>query len=263
VTTAQPPAPAGDRPVALITGAARRVGRAVALAFARAGYDLVITYNTSADDADRTADDLRRAGARVKTGRLDLADLAAAESAGRELARTLPRLDALVHNASTYDQTPLATLTGADLLRHYTVHAAAPLLLSRELAPLLARSPLPGGGAIVAMADIHALGEHGLPRRDNFAAYAMSKAALVEMIRTLARELAPRVRANAIAPGVVAWPDAGHESDDATQTAYLKRVPLARPGTPEEAAAAVLFLAQGATYTTGQILRLDGGRSMV
>ncbi len=116
-----------------------------------------------------------------------------------------------------------------------------------------------GGGAVVAMADIHAM---GLPR-PAFSAYAMSKAALVEMVRSLARELAPRVRVNGVAPGVVAWPEQGYESESGAQAAYLKRVPLARAGAPEEAAAAVAWLAMDATYVTGQILRLDGGRSLM
>ncbi len=144
----------------------------------------------------------------------------------------------------------------------YRVNALAPLLLSKHLAPALARSTLPGGGAIVAMADIHAMGEHGLPRRE-FAAYAMSKAALVEMVRTLARDLAPRVRVNAVAPGVVAWPEKGHESDAAAQAEYLGKIPLARTGTPQDAAEAVRWLAFDARYITGQVIRLDGGRSLL
>ena len=101
----------------------------------------------------------------------------------------------------------------------------------------------------------------GRPRKD-FAAYSMSKAALVEMVRSLARDLAPHARAVGVAPGVVAWPDEGHESDDEAQQAYLKRVPLDRPGTPEDAAAMICWLALDATYVTGQIIPLDGGRSL-
>lgn len=169
----------------------------------------------------------------------------------------------LIHNASTYDRTPLDSLTADQALAAYRVNALAPLLLSAGLAPLLSRSNLRHGGAIVAMCDIHALGEHGLPRSRDFAAYAMSKAALAEMVRTLARELAPRVRVNGVAPGVAAWPDSGHESDAASQSAYLSRVPLARAGTAEEAAEVVRWLALDATYLTGEIIRVDGGRNML
>jgi pteridine reductase len=116
---------------------------------------------------------------------------------------------------------------------------------------------------MVAMCDIHALGEHGLPRSHEYLAYAMSKAALAEMVRSLARELAPRVRVNAVAPGVAAWPESGRESDKAAQQAYLSKVPLARAGTPEECAEVVRWLALEATYLTGEIIRFDGGRNML
>lgn len=251
-----------QRPVALVTGGARRVGRAVCLSLARAGCDVVLTFNRSAMDAERAAAEIREIGARAEAVELRLDDAAAVEEAASRIATLSPRWDVLVHNASAYEPSPLAGLTAGHTLRDYTINALAPLLLSCALAPALARSPLPGGGAIVAMADIHALGEHGLPRK-NFVSYAMSKAALVEMTRSLARELAPRIRVNAVAPGVVAWPESGHESDEPAQREYLARVPLGRAGTPEDAAEAVRWLALDAHYVTGQVLRLDGGRSML
>ncbi len=247
---------APSRPVVLITGGARRVGLASARAFARAGCDLIITYRESGDDAGAARDELSRLGASVRVERLDLGDLAAVEAWGGRMARELPRLDVLVHNASIYAPTPLGTLTGDDVMRFYRVNAAAPLLLSRHLSPRLAESPLAGGGAIVAMADMHVLGR---PRKD-FAAYAMAKAALVEMVRTLSRALAPRVRVNAVAPGVVAFPESGYESDAEAQREYVARVPLKRAGTPEDAAEAVRWLALDAHYITGEVVRVDGGR---
>lgn len=254
------------RPLALVTGAAKRVGRASALALARAGSDVMFTWHRRQSEAESTRGELLAAGAselRSVCSPLNLADLDEVESFASRLADTLASLDFLVLNASAYEPSPLATLTGSDLLHAYTVNAASNAILASRLAPLLSRSTRPGGGSIVAMADIHALGEHGVPRSRDFLAYAMSKAALAEMVRTLARELAPRVRVNAVAPGVVAWPESGHESDAATQQAYLSKVPLARAGTTEEAAEAVRWLAMDATYTTGQIIRIDGGRSMV
>jgi pteridine reductase len=113
-----------------------------------------------------------------------------------------------------------------------------------------------GGGSIVAMCDIHAMGR---PRKE-YLAYSMSKAALAEMVQTLARELAPRVRVNGVAPGVVVFAESGADADPAMQKAYLSRVPLGRSGTPEDAARAVRWLAMEATYVTGEIVRLDGGR---
>jgi pteridine reductase len=266
-----PPNPASHavrkhRPLALITGGARRIGRATTLALARAGCDAIITYNSSPAEADETLAEAVRLGASTNTSRtllLSLDNPDDLDSQATDLARTLPRLDILIHNASTYERTPLPSLTPKAALAAYHVNALAPLILSRHLAPLLAASESFCGGSIVAMCDIHALGEHGLPRTRDFVAYSMSKAALAEMVRSLARELAPRVRVNAVAPGVAAWPETGTESELAAQQAYLSRVPLARAGTPEECAEVVRWLALEATYLTGEIIRFDGGRNMV
>ncbi len=240
-----------DRPLALVTGGAKRVGRAICAELARAGCDVVLTYNTSESEAQQTARDLR-----ARALRLDLSDPDEVQRVGEKLARSAGRLDVLVHNASVYAPTPLHELSAEEAIRQYRVNALAPALLTRSLADALRASTRPGGGSIVALADIHAMGR---PRKD-FLAYSMSKAALIEMVRTLARELAPRVRVNAIAPGVVAWPEEGYESDRDAQDAYLRRVPLGRAGTPEDAANAVRWLALEATYVTGEVIRLDGGR---
>jgi pteridine reductase len=242
----------------MITGAARRVGLASATALAKAGCDLVITYLRSADEALAAAQGLSGLGADVRAERLDLNDLPGAEARAQRLARELPRLDVLVHNASVYAPTPLAGLTAEQLLENFRVHAAAPALLTRQLAPLLSRSPLPGGGAVVCMCDIHAMGR---PRKDHLA-YAMSKAALAELVRSLAVDLAPRVRVNGVAPGAVAFADSGQDADPEMQRKYIARTPLGRSGTPEEAAEAVRWLALDATFTTGEIVRVDGGRRL-
>ncbi|MCC6229119.1 MAG: SDR family oxidoreductase [Phycisphaerales bacterium] len=242
----------------MVTGAARRVGLSIATAFARAGCDLVLTYHNSVEDAKLAADALASGGIAVRLVRLNLADIESVSAIGSLLASELPRLDVLVHNASVYEPTPLESLTPQRANEAFRVNALAPLILTQNLAPRLAQSTLDGGGSVVAMGDIHAM---GLPRK-NHAAYAMSKAALIEMVRSLARELAPHVRVNAVAPGVVAWPDHGPESDELRQRAYLQRVPLARAGQPEDAAEAVRWLALEAKYVTGQIIRVDGGRSI-
>ena len=247
-----------DRPVVLVTGGAKRVGRAIALAFAQSGCDLIITYRTSADEAKALAQDAGALGAQVLTEQLDLDDLEATERCARRLANGLSRLDVLVHNASVYEPCALSEVTAERALRDLRVHSVSPLLLSARLAPLLTASPRMGGGCVVCMCDIHA---GGLPRK-GFAPYAQSKAALAELVRSLATDLAPGSRAVGVAPGVIAWPDSGYESDTAAQEAYLERVPLGRSGTPEEAASLVRFLALEATYITGQILPIDGGRSL-
>ncbi len=255
-----------ERPMALVTGAAKRVGRATALALARAGCDVVITYRGSKEEAEGTIAEVVALGGSARecrTVQLELNDPNAVEAFALDAARTITRLDVLVHNASSYERTPLASLTAEAAMGAYRVNALAPLLLSKHLGPVLAASEMRGGGAMVAMCDIHAMGEHGLPRSRDFAAYAMSKAALAEMVRTLARELAPRVRVNGVAPGVAAWPEHGREADEAMQWAYLAKVPLGRAGTAEECAEVVRWLALEATYMTGEIVRVDGGRNLV
>lgn len=247
-----------DRPVILITGAARRIGLAIARAFAIAGCDLVITYNTSRDHAQAAQASLADLGARVRLEHLNLDDPGLVEAFAARMAQSLDRLDGVVHNASIYALTPLSDVTPEDATRFFRINALAPLILSRGVAERLAESLLPGGGSIVALTDVHAMGRPRL----HYTPYAMSKAALSEMVRSLARELAPRVRVNGVAPGVIAWPETGHDADPETQRSYLRRVPLARAGTPDDAAEVVRWLTLSATYITGEIIRLDGGRAL-
>ena len=244
-------------PATLVTGGAVRVGRAIADALLAAGYDVAITYRTSADaaaDFERRAADAGRLGVAVEA---DLTDLPAAT--GRVIDAVCDRfgrLDLLVHNASVYERSdPAATPDEAlaRLRRSLAVHAEAPLLLTRGLADLLAASP--HGGCVVAMLD--AALDRPSPA---FAEYAAGKASLASLARSLARALAPAVRVNAVAPGVVEWADGTPES---AKAAYLRNTPLGRVGSPADVAAAVLYLAgPGGRYTTGQTIRLDGGRSI-
>lgn len=242
--------------LALVTGGAKRVGRAICLELARSGCDIIFTYNTSEADAASLCREVNALGREATSYRVDLNDLASVEAAASQWAQTLPHLDVLVHNASIYSPTPLHELRVEEAFQHYQINALVPLLLSARLAPLLQHSSLPAGGAIVAMGDIHAMSR---PRKD-FAAYTMSKAALTELVYCLARDLAPRVRVNAVAPGVVAWPAQGHESSADEQLKYLRRIPLGRAGEPADAAATVCWLALHAPYITGQVIRVDGGR---
>lgn len=245
-----------SRPVALVTGGIRRVGRVIARTLAQRGCDLILTTRTSLDEAEQCKADLAPLGVGVRVETLDLDDLEAVEALADRLAGELDRLDIIIHNASAYAPTPIESVTANDAMRFMRINAIAPLLLSARLAPLLTGSPRPGGGSIVALADIHAMGR---PRK-SLSAYSMSKAALVEMVRSLSRDLAPGVRVNGVAPGVVAWPTDGPDARRAMQEAYLARVPLARAGTPTDAAEAVAWLALDAPYITGTILRVDGGR---
>lgn len=241
---------ARPRPVALVTGAARRLGAAIARRLHADGYDLAVHYRSSEADMRALAAELEaaRAGS-VLTLQADLAEF---DRLPELIARTIGRygrLDALVNNASTYYATPLGSATPAQWDELFASNARAPLFLAQAAAPHLKAAR----GAIVNLADIYA--ERPLP---GHAVYCMAKAALVMMTKALAVELAPEVRVNAIAPGAILWPQS--DRNDAKQTAMLARTPLARTGTPDEIADAVRWLLREATYCTGQVLRLDGGR---
>ena len=237
--------------VALVTGAAKRVGRAITLRLARAGFDVAFTYLSS----KREADDLTKSiAAHGRRGLAIKADLTKPEKATvrifDEVSTTFNRLDALVNNASLYDPGRLAEATAAQARRLNAIHLESPLLLCQRFAPLLRAAR----GHVVNMVDL--LAERPWPQ---YLAYCASKAALMNLTLGLARELAPEVTVNGIAPGVVEWPDDYAEEE---RRKYLKRVPLGRPGTPEDVAELVHFLCTAGSYLTGQIIRLDGGRSI-
>lgn len=237
--------------VALVTGAAQRVGRAVALRLAQAGMDVAITYRTSGKQAAEVVAEIRALGRTACAIEVDLAHERAAEIIYAGFAEHFETLYALVNNASFFEPTPLPSLTFEAFDRNMAVNGRAPLFLIQKFAPLLAAHETPG--RVVNFIDIHVMGQ---PLK-GFVAYNAAKAALQEITMTLAMELAPRVTVNALAPGVVSWAPSYTEAERET---YLKRVPLGRPGTPEDAAAAALYLIRDADYSTGQILRLDGGR---
>ncbi|MEL7238978.1 MAG: SDR family oxidoreductase [Planctomycetota bacterium] len=240
-----------DARVALITGGARRVGRATALHLARSGWDVVVTYFTSDTDAKRLRDDIREIGRACSIVRADFTNPEAATSAlGDAVERDFGRLDLLMHNASIYEPGDLAEVDLRQLRDNWAVHCETPVLLTRRLAPLLRSTR----GTVVTMTDID------LDRsRPNFLAYSMTKAGLANLTRQLARELAPDVTVNAIAPGAVVWAEG--QTDDEKQR-YLERVPLGRCGSAKDVARMVGFLCTDGKYMTGQTLRLDGGRSI-
>ena len=238
------------RPVALVTGSARRLGAAIARRLHADGYDVAIHCHASRVEADALAGELE--AARAASTLVLQADLAQFDRLPELIAHTIGRfgrLDALVNNASTFFATPLGQATPDQWDALFNANARAPFFLSQAAAPHLRATQ----GAIVNMADIYAerpLRAHAL--------YGMSKAALVHMTRALALELGPDVRVNAIAPGAILWPDGG--KDDAAKQAMLDRTPLHRTGTPEEIANTVRWLLREATYMTGLVVRLDGGR---
>jgi len=238
------------RPVALITGSARRIGAAIARALHAAGFDLALHCRHSRAELDALIAGLEQVR-RGSTLALQ-ADLADFDRLPELVAHTIGRfgrLDALVNNASGFGPTPIGSVTPAQWDRLFATNARAPLFLAQAAAPHLAAS----GGAIVNLTDIH--GER--PLREH-TVYCMAKAALLMATRSLALELAPQVRVNAVSPGAILWPQ--DATDTAAQEAMLARTPLRRTGTPEEVAEAVRWLLQDASYCTGQVLHLDGGR---
>lgn len=241
-----------QRPVALITGAAKRVGAQIARSLHGAGYDLALHYRHSRNEMDALCTDLN--AARAGSAHAIQADLADVEKLPRVIEDCIARfgrLDALVNNASAFYATPVGTTTPAQWDELFASNARAPFFLSQAAAPYLKKAR----GSIVNMVDIYA--ERPLPGHP---VYCMAKSALAMMTLALARELAPEVRVNGVAPGAVLWPESGKAYAD--QAELVARTPLKRAGSPEDVAAAVLFLLRDARFTTGQILKVDGGRAL-
>lgn len=239
-----------NEPVVLVTGAAKRVGAAVARAVHAAGWNVVIHYRASGGDARALEKELNRARPDSAASlRANLLDLRALEKLAGQAFERWGRLDALVNNASSYYKTPLAELTEEQYEDLAGSNFKAPLFLIRACA-----ARMKAGGAVVNIADIHA----ARPMK-GYAVYCAAKAALVSLTESLARELAPRIRVNAVAPGHVLWADQNTLSA-VQRDAEIARVPLGRLARPEEIGMAVAFLLSGAAgYITGATLPVDGG----
>ena len=236
--------------VALVTGAAVRVGRAIALELARAGADVCVHYRDSEGPARATADAIRGLGRRAACVRGDLGLPDDCRRVVREGIAALGALDLLVHSASNFHRAELEETDESLWESAMNVNARSGFLLAREAAaPLRAR-----GGRIVLLSD--RMARHP-PRR--YLAHAVSKAAVEGLVRALAVELAPEVLVNGIAPGAVLPPE-GTPPEQAAR--WAKKVPLGRLGTPEDVARAVVFLCGPESFVTGQILRVDGGQGL-
>ena len=239
-----------DTLVALITGGGRRVGRAVAVELARAGYDIVIHYNHSADDAKCTAVMVGENGRRA--WRIS-GDLQNPQTPARIVAEALEqagRIDVLINNASVFGKMPLEEFNVEKWHDTMQINLAAPIQLCRQVAPAMRAR---GGGCIVNFCDARS----DRPSK-HYLAYGLSKAGLDYATRALARALAPEIRVNGVAPGIAVFPE---DYSRELRAKLVSEVPLRREGTPEAMAGAVRFLVE-ADYITGQIINVDGGWSV-
>lgn len=238
--------------VALITGAAKRVGASIATALHAEGANIVLHCHRSVDDAQalmRKLNGLRPDSAR--TLQADLLDAPARDALVANAVQEFGRLDILVNNASTFYPTRFGSITDAQFDDLIGTNLRAPLFLSQAAAPQLRER----SGLIVNLIDVHA--KRPLP---DYLVYSCAKAGLSMLTRGLARELGPHIRVNGIAPGPILWPASG--ADEKLQQKIIERTPLKRMGSPEDIAKAVRFFAIDAPYVTGQILAIDGGRSI-
>ncbi|HSA55843.1 MAG TPA: SDR family oxidoreductase [Gemmatimonadaceae bacterium] len=243
-----PRAGAPDRPVALVTGAGRRVGQAIARALALRGCDLAVHYHASAEGAAQTAAGARGAGVRAELFAEDLTRADAPERLVERVVQVLGRLDVVVNSAAVMLRMPVGEVTPEQWDVVMDLNLRAPFFISQAAA-----RHLPDGGVIVNIADLSAF--ESWP---GYLPHAASKAGLVHLTRGLARALAPRVRVNAVAPGTVLLP----EGWDPTSAERLRKTtPLERWGTPDDVVHAVLYLLD-APYVTGQTIVVDGGRSV-
>ena len=236
---------------ALVTGSARRIGSEIARVLHANGFNIFVHHRRSKGDARKLQSELdeRRPGSAELVGG-DLLDTAGLPRIIQQCIDSSGRLDVLVNNASTFYPTPLGTITEAHWEELTGTNLKAPLFLSQAAAPLLRETE----GCIVNIVDIHAhspLPEHSV--------YCAAKAGLDMLTRSLARDLAPHVRVNGVAPGSILWPEPPPSENE--KNAILEETPLARLGDPRDIAECVLYLIRS-PYVTGQIIAVDGGRSL-
>lgn len=237
---------------ALITGAGKRIGATVAQGLHAEGASIAIHYFSSSDSADALAAQLNaaREGSAFTVG-ADLTNADQLDKLATDVIAKAGRLDILINNASSFFPTELGTITESDWNDLVNSNLKAPLFLSQAVLPHLRASH----GTIINMIDIHAR----RPLRDHHV-YGAAKAGLAMLTRSLARDLAPEIRVNGIAPGAILWPDDG--MTEKIKQNIVGKIPLGRPGEPDDIASTILFLVRDAPYITGQIIAVDGGRSI-
>ncbi len=236
----------------LITGAAKRIGAACARLLHSEGCNVFLHYRSSAAEAQLLCDELNRQRPdSAKIIQADLLNMAELEAVAREVCMAWGGIDVLVNNASSFYPTALPDVTEQQWDELLGSNLKAPFFLTKALAETL----VDNNGCIVNIIDIHA--ERGL---SGYPVYSIAKAGLAAMTKILAKELGPSVRVNGVAPGAILWPD--NDLSESARLEILQRVVLKRSGEPDDIAKAVLFLVSNADYITGQILTVDGGRTL-
>ncbi|MGL6222533.1 MAG: pteridine reductase [Steroidobacteraceae bacterium] len=251
MTESTPAGPLTGR-CALVTGGARRLGEAIVRKLHAGGAFVAVHHRTSGDEADSLIAELN--AVRAHSAAAFACDLLVIENLQALVDRTLTRfgrLDILVNNASSFMPTPVGTITATQFDDLVGTNLRAPLFLAQAAAPALRESR----GLIINLADIH-----GMRPLKAHPVYSAAKAGLIMLTKSLARELGPDVRVNAIAPGPVLWPEGG--IDTGLQAEIVGKTALKRAGSPDDIARAAYFFAVEAPYVTGQVLAVDGGRSI-
>ncbi len=240
----------------LVTGGARRLGRASALALAQAGADVAITFRTSARDAQHAVVDLTSLGVRAFALHCDVTDEASVKSMMNEVGRELGRIDILVNNAANYATADFERLTLRQWDAMFASNTRGPFLVSREALKWMRRKRTGSQSGEIEAKIIHMGSLGGLRPWADHAHYCSSKAALHMLTKVMAKALAPEIAVNAVAPGMI---DLGEKSAAAFMKRMARQTPMRRNGSGDEIAAAVLFFATAPQFITGQILAVDGG----
>ncbi len=243
-----------SNPVALVTGGGRRIGSEIVRQLHQHGFNVAIHFLRSEQEAIALAAQLNQLRTNsALTIKADLSQLHSLQSLAQTTLGAWGRLDVLVNNASSYYPTPFEEVSEAQWEDLQASNSKAPFFLSQALAPALKKQQ----GCIVNIVDIHA--ERPLL---NFSPYTIAKAGIAMLTKSLARELSPEVRVNGVAPGVIIWPENTAEHTEEEKRRILEQIPLAREGSADDIARTVLFFIKDAPYITGQILAVDGGRSL-
>jgi pteridine reductase len=241
--------------VVLITGAARRIGAEISRTFHKNGFDVALHYNKSSQDVKALAHELNTLRENsASTYRAQLTDISAIKTMVKNAFNWRGKLNVLINNASSFYPTPLDRANEEQWDDLMGSNLKGPYFLCQAAAPRLQES----GGSIITIADIYARN----PLK-GYSIYCIAKAGNAMLTKSLAKELAPNVRVNGIAPGVILWPNTDAQMSEATKQSVINNVPLKRTGNPEDIAQTALFLATSASYMTGQIIAVDGGSSLV